>query len=241
MAFLARATWHGIVEGSVPGLAHLCRMDVEDFKACIEILESPDQYSRNPENNGRRIESIPGGWKILNYEIYREKTQAKPGSRAEYMRKYRKSGEIEENRPPEMPQDKQFNTPPCDCNTVTKRNSEIVTCDTDKDKDKDKDYLLKNKTLCADFESFWKEYPLRNGSKRGKNKAFIEWKKTKPDTILLLKIISSLKSQIENYKDCKLHEEFVAEFPDPERWLKNKRWEDEVKIKSWIERSRETK
>ena len=50
---------------------------------------SPDKYSRNPENDGRRIEPHPGGWKILNYLNYRDKNQDKDGSRADYYRRYR--------------------------------------------------------------------------------------------------------------------------------------------------------
>jgi len=130
VAFLARATWHGIVEGSVPGLAHLCRMDIEDFEVCIKILEAPDQYSRNPENDGRRIESIPGGWQILNYEIYREKNQQQVGSRADYYRKYR---EIRKNQPHQMPQDKQTEPPPYDCVPATVVQQENVARHTDKD------------------------------------------------------------------------------------------------------------
>jgi hypothetical protein len=89
------------------------------------------------------------------------------------------------------------------------------------------------------FEIFWEEYPPRNGQKRGKQKAFKEWKNLKPDQVLREKILSALKIQKQNYIDCKKHGEFVPEFQDPERWLRNRRWEDEVKLKTWQERMRE--
>jgi hypothetical protein len=89
------------------------------------------------------------------------------------------------------------------------------------------------------FETFWEEYPSRQGQKRGKRKAFKEWKALKPDQDLRGKILSALKIQKQNYIDCKKHGEFVPEFQDPERWLKNRRWEDEVKLKTWQERLKE--
>lgn len=105
--FLARANWHGIVEGSIPGLAYLCHMEVMDFERCLEVLIAPDKYSRNQENDGRRIESIPGGWKILNYEIYREKNQEQVGSRADYYRKYR-ADKKQSNNLQQSPQQKKL-------------------------------------------------------------------------------------------------------------------------------------
>ncbi len=239
VGLLALANANGVIEGSIPGLANVCRVSTDESRRAIEIFLNPDPYSRNADNDGRRIVPHPGGWQILNYKAYRDRGQDKDGSRADYFRRYR------ENRPRQTPQDQQMETSLYDCNTknvtCNKLKHNNVACNTEAEAEAEAEADIKNKTLCADFESFWKEYPLRNGSKRGKGKALLEWKKIKPGTILFLKIISSLKSQIENYKDCKLHGEFVAEFPDPERWLKNKRWEDEVKIKSWIERSRETK
>jgi hypothetical protein len=35
---------------------------------------------------GRRLEAVPGGWRVLNYLEYREKGQEKAGSRARYFR-----------------------------------------------------------------------------------------------------------------------------------------------------------
>lgn len=91
ICFLARCDNEGIVEGSIPGLAHLCRMSIGDFKAAVTKLESPDPYSRTTDHEGRRVEPIQGGWKVLNYMSYRDKGQAKEGSRAPYMRSRRRA------------------------------------------------------------------------------------------------------------------------------------------------------
>lgn len=90
IALLARADADGVVEGSVPGFANLCNMEIERFQEAIEVLSAPDEFSRDPEHDGRRIEPIQGGWQVLNHGKYRRVTQGKDGSRAPYYRDYRK-------------------------------------------------------------------------------------------------------------------------------------------------------
>jgi hypothetical protein len=87
VAMLASADASGIVHGSVPGFANLCRIDPAKMREALAVLSSPDADSRNPENEGRRIEAIPGGWRLLNYGRYRERMVE--GSRAQYFRHYR--------------------------------------------------------------------------------------------------------------------------------------------------------
>jgi hypothetical protein len=86
---LALANANGVVEGSIPGLASVCRVTVEACQKAVDLFSSPDPYSRNPDHEGRRIEPHPGGWKLLNYLNYRDRGQDKDGSRADYMRQYR--------------------------------------------------------------------------------------------------------------------------------------------------------
>jgi hypothetical protein len=89
IALLALSDREGIVEGSLPGLASLCRLSVAETATALEKLSSPDPHSRSSEHEGRRIEKIEGGWKVLNYEKYRQKGIAGEGSRAPYYRAYR--------------------------------------------------------------------------------------------------------------------------------------------------------
>jgi hypothetical protein len=89
IAMLATADSEGLVEGSVPGFANLARVSVDQMRAAIARLSGPDPDSRTPDHEGRRIEAAPGGWRILNYHSYRDRPQAKEGSRAPYMRAYR--------------------------------------------------------------------------------------------------------------------------------------------------------
>ena len=71
ITMLAMADSRGRVWASVPGLANRARVPIDDAKAALDRFLSPDEYSRTPENDGRRIEAIDGGWRLLNHEKYR--------------------------------------------------------------------------------------------------------------------------------------------------------------------------
>lgn len=55
--------------GNVAGRA---RVTVEEAKAALEILSAPDSESSDPDNEGRRIERVSGGWIVLNATKYRD-------------------------------------------------------------------------------------------------------------------------------------------------------------------------
>lgn len=73
ITMMALADRDGIVEGSIPGLAVIARIPLPSAAIAIESFLSPDPWSRTKENEGRRIEAVEGGWRLLNYEAYREK------------------------------------------------------------------------------------------------------------------------------------------------------------------------
>ena len=87
ITMLASADADGRVEAAIPGMAMLARISIAECEHGLEVLLSPDEYSRTTEHEGRRIEAIDGGWLILNYRKYRD--SARPASRAEYHRKRR--------------------------------------------------------------------------------------------------------------------------------------------------------
>lgn len=76
ITMLAMADRDGIVEASVPGLAHRARVSIPQCEEALECFRSPDTYSRTKDHDGRRIEEIDGGWKLLNHTKYRERASA---------------------------------------------------------------------------------------------------------------------------------------------------------------------
>ena len=71
ITMLAMADQHGRVWASIPGLANIARVSIEACEEAIAELMSPDKYSRTKDNEGRRIEEIDGGWRLLNHAKYR--------------------------------------------------------------------------------------------------------------------------------------------------------------------------
>jgi len=87
ITMLALANKDGYVACSLPGLARAANISVEATENALVVLTSPDQYSRTSDNEGRRVEKTEGGWIIINYLKYREKSHSDYLS--EKQRKYR--------------------------------------------------------------------------------------------------------------------------------------------------------
>jgi len=73
ITMLVLADADGVVEGSLPGLAHQARVPLEKAKFAIQTFLAADEYSRTTDHDGRRIEVVDGGWHLLNYDRYRVK------------------------------------------------------------------------------------------------------------------------------------------------------------------------
>jgi hypothetical protein len=71
ITLLAMADKNGEIICTIPGLARIASVTIDQAEKAIKKLESPDKYSRTAENEGRRIEQIDGGWRLLNHEKYR--------------------------------------------------------------------------------------------------------------------------------------------------------------------------
>jgi hypothetical protein len=71
ITMLAMADQHGRVWASVPGLANIARISIPDCETALAELQAPDKYSRTKDHDGRRIEPIDGGWRLLNHAKYR--------------------------------------------------------------------------------------------------------------------------------------------------------------------------
>lgn len=99
----------GVVEASVVGLAHVSRVTPEACARAIEKLQAPDPTSRLDAYDGKRIEKIEGGWRIINYFHYREISRLE--IRREYMaERKRESRERAKTKP--APPRLEFKFPP---------------------------------------------------------------------------------------------------------------------------------
>jgi hypothetical protein len=74
------------------------------------------------------------------------------------------------------------------------------------------------------FDRLWKLYPI----KKEKQKSILEFKKARLQNGEFDEIINALNSQIAHKDDCDKNGKFCPEFPYLHRWIKSKRWTDEI-------------
>lgn len=89
ITMLAMADRDGAVEASVPGLAKRAGVERGECEKAIALFLAPDPDSRTKDQEGRRIEVIDGGWRLINYEKYRDRAtldQAREKSAARQQR-----------------------------------------------------------------------------------------------------------------------------------------------------------
>ncbi len=94
VTMLAMADQYGCIHAAITGLAKRAAVPVEKTEEALSKFLSPDPYSRDEEHEGRRIEVIKGGWRLLNYGKYRAKIDA--DARRKY--KARKQKEYREKK-----------------------------------------------------------------------------------------------------------------------------------------------
>lgn len=75
----------GVVNASVPGLAYAAHVTLDECQQALEVLSGPDQFSRTPDLEGRRIVVVETGWRVVNHSKYRELLSA--ADRRAYKRK----------------------------------------------------------------------------------------------------------------------------------------------------------
>lgn len=75
ITMLALCDRSGVVCGSREGISRIANISPDDNDEAWSSLMSPDPDSsdrlRNPENEGRRVEEVAGGFRLLNYSYYR--------------------------------------------------------------------------------------------------------------------------------------------------------------------------
>ena len=64
---MASADESGHVHDSIPSIANNCMLSVEEVVHCLTVFESPDEFSRTPDNDGRRIEHSDEGIFLINF------------------------------------------------------------------------------------------------------------------------------------------------------------------------------
>jgi hypothetical protein len=94
ITFLALKDENGFVATSRQGLKQAANITQEEFDKGLNTLESPDPDSRTPDNEGRRVAKIEGGWVVLNHEKYRDSEQSQRVKTKERVKRFREKQRV---------------------------------------------------------------------------------------------------------------------------------------------------
>ena len=73
-----------VCRATVPALAKMCNITIQECEDYLVKFQEPDEYSRSREFEGRRIERVDGGWLVLNGQKYRDMMRGE--ERRDYVR-----------------------------------------------------------------------------------------------------------------------------------------------------------
>lgn len=190
ITMLAMSDRNGCVNASIPGLARMAGVTIDQCKDGIEKFLSPDPYSRTPDNEGRRIERIDGGWHLLNHGKYREMMSIE--ERREY------------NRRKQAERRAKLSTPAADMSLTVNDNQQcqhIADTDTDNNSSPAKARVKKEPSSDhARFISIWmeeypkhhsgEEYAFQSGKDASAVKQLLQTSKKTPEELIKMAIAS---------------------------------------------------
>ena len=77
VTMLAMKDKDGLIQASVVGLADRAKVALEECKEALRVFLSPDPDDTSKVEEGRRIREVPGGWQIINHDLYRFSNEAR--------------------------------------------------------------------------------------------------------------------------------------------------------------------
>lgn len=234
ITMLAMSDKDGIVSSSVPGLAHFARVSVQECEAALATFLSPDPYSRTPDHDGRRVEKVAGGWRLLNHGVYRDR-------RDDAATRERKRQWDRENRPSGHARMAQSDDGPTQSDEVRPNPTHT---DTDADADTKSKALVQQaarddampdgvparitrpmppdgveRRAGVRFPEFWAVYPV----KKGRAEALKKWKLKRLDANADAIIAHVRRMERED-------DDWLRGFiPHGSTYINGERWEDEPK------------
>lgn len=218
IAMLATKDENGYVRGNAASLARLANVSLESAKEAIEKFQLPDPDSNSTEEDGRRIQAVPGGWFVINHARYREKGYRE--YEAERKREYRKKLSLSGTRSGHVP----------DASA-----SASVSASEKKDRDRVQGKGKGKDSDPQDFELFWSAYP-RKVAKGAARKAWAETSGKRPP---VTEIVSAVTAQAETEQWREAGGQYI---PHPATWLRAERWGDVVNDRPvWTDCSRRCK
>lgn len=212
VTMLALANPRGYVGASIPGLADVARVTLAECEEALTCFLAPDPYSRSSEHDGRRIEVVDGGWRLLNYDAYRAGRD--PEARREQNREAQARWRERQQHKPGVSQSNPESAQEEDRRQIADPEEEYKQDPPPLEFDQAAPAAPRVSSLRERFDVFWNAYPL----KRAKGAALKAWEKLKPGPDLTDTMLLALTRQ--QWSDPKY-------IPHPATWLNQQRWLDE--------------
>ena len=211
----------GYVMMTEAAIARRIGATIDEVKWGIAELEKPDERSKTPENDGRRIERLDGvgyGWRILNYEQYRAMKDGDQMREATKLRvqRYRENKNHSKNVTP--------------CNAYVTHGNAITEEEEEAEGEEEKKTIAtpkdaKTKTAIE----IYKLYPKKVG-KDAAIKAIIK---------ALSKVdVGDLVEAVASFANAKIGAD-PQYIPNPATWFNQCRWDDDRS--TWIDKSNKAK
>lgn len=223
ITMLAICDQHGEVHASIPGLARVAGVSLEDAEKAIEKFKAADHYSRTKDHEGRRLVEIPGGWELLNHGKYRrlaskidkEENNAARQQRHRDREKDRNAGVTVNNATVTPETDKQKQKQKQKQDTDTEAEAILPPSPS-----RERKASILSVSEADSFALFWKCYPR----KTAKGNAEVAWKKGGCIS-LTEQIVVAVNRSRGSFDWTKEGGAFI---PHPATWLNRRSWEDEV-------------
>lgn len=222
----------GVVDMTPQALAARTSIPLEIIKAGLEALESPDQYSRTPDHDGRRIERLdehrPWGWRIVNYRKYRSLVDAETVREQNRIRQQRKR-ERDSN---DASRSVTVVTP---SNAKSRQAEAEAEVNTSPPKSPASGGRRGRQLSGGLFDRFWSAYP-RKASRGQAERAFAA---ISPDEQLVARMCAGIERARTSDQWQRDGGQFI---PYPATWLRARGWEDEApptagQIPDWMARA----
>jgi len=94
IAMLASKDEHGNVRGTRLSMARTANVPAEAVDRALDLFTSPDPDSNTPDNDGRRVEAVSGGWHVINHDVYRARDYRDVEAEKKRIQRARKRQEV---------------------------------------------------------------------------------------------------------------------------------------------------
>jgi hypothetical protein len=215
ITMLAMADRHGRIWASIPGLANRARVSLSACEDALGRFQKPDKYSRTPDHEGRRIEPIDGGWRLLNHAKYRaiRDEESALEAKRKYAAKKRSETKLEK-----VDQSR---------SKANKVEPSRDNADADSDAEADSNTTPKpprgQPVEPESFTTFWNAYP----KKVAKPQALKSWLRIAPTKDTQAQIIQDVTKRKASEDWTKDQGKYI---PNPSTYLNNQRWTDLFEI-----------